>query len=85
MRLGAAWPQASNLHVLPVVRPVHCVLGLSLALVGTRHYLSDVVFGAAMGIAGERTVMRSGRYRVRVAPAAGPKAAALMIVVSPGP
>ena len=50
-----------------------------------RHYLSDVVFGAAMGIAGERTVMRSGRYRVRVAPAAGPKAAALMIVVSPGP
>ena len=49
-----------------------------------RHYLSDVVFGAAMGIAGERTVMRSGRYRVRVAPAVGPKAAALMIVVSPG-
>jgi PAP2 superfamily len=49
-----------------------------------RHYLSDVVFGAAMGIAGERTVMRSGRYTVRVAPAAGPKRASLMFVVSPG-
>jgi hypothetical protein len=49
-----------------------------------RHYLSDVVFGAAMGIAGERTVMRAGRYTLRVAPTAGPKRAALMIVVSPG-
>ena len=48
-----------------------------------RHYLSDVVFGAAMGIAGERTVMRSGRYDVRVVPAAGRQAASLTIVVSP--
>jgi hypothetical protein len=49
-----------------------------------RHYLSDVVFGAAMGIAGERTVMRAGRYTVRVTPAAGQKAASLVISVSPG-
>ena len=49
-----------------------------------RHYLSDVVFGAAMVIAGERTVMRAGRYTLRVAPSAGPKRMALMIVLSPG-
>ena len=48
-----------------------------------RHYLSDVVFGAAMGIAGERTVMRSGRYVVRLAPAAGPRTASLTVVLSP--
>jgi membrane-associated phospholipid phosphatase len=35
-----------------------------------KHYLSDVTFGAAMGIAGARTVMlKAGRYGVRVAPA----------------
>jgi hypothetical protein len=50
-----------------------------------RHYLSDVVFGAAMGIAGERTVMRSGRYTIRVAPTAGPKATSLIFIVFPGP
>jgi membrane-associated phospholipid phosphatase len=33
-----------------------------------KHYLSDVTFGAAMGIAGGRTVMlKAGRYDVRVA------------------
>jgi len=50
-----------------------------------RHYLSDVVFGAAMGFAGERTVMRSGRYTVRFAPAAGSQMASLTILVSPRP
>jgi hypothetical protein len=51
-----------------------------------RHHLSDVVFGAAMGIAGERTVMRSGRYRIRVAPSVGVgrKSASLVFIVSPG-
>jgi hypothetical protein len=49
------------------------------------HYLSDVVFGAAMGFAGERTVMRSGRYTVQFLPAAGPKMASLTILVSPRP
>lgn len=35
-----------------------------------KHYLSDVTFGAAMGIAGGRTVMlKTGRYGVRVTPA----------------
>jgi hypothetical protein len=33
------------------------------------HYLSDVVFGAAMGVAGERTItLRGGRYRISVEP-----------------
>jgi membrane-associated phospholipid phosphatase len=50
-----------------------------------RHYLSDVVFGAAMGIAGERTVMRSGRYTVRFVPAAGPRMASLTILMSGRP
>jgi hypothetical protein len=50
-----------------------------------RHYLSDVVFGAAMGFAGERTVMRSGRYTVRFVPAAGPQMASLTVFVSPRP
>jgi len=34
-----------------------------------KHYLSDVVFGAAMGIAGSRTVLRTGQYRLQLAPA----------------
>lgn len=33
------------------------------------NYLSDVVFGAAMGVAGERTItLRGGRYRISVEP-----------------
>jgi membrane-associated phospholipid phosphatase len=37
-----------------------------------RHYLSDVIFGAAMGIAAERTVLlRAGRYGVAVVPTIG--------------
>jgi hypothetical protein len=49
------------------------------------HHLSDVVFGAAMGFAAERTVMRSGRYTVRFVPAAGPQLASLTILVSTRP
>jgi hypothetical protein len=47
-----------------------------------RHYLSDVIFGAAMGIAAERTVtLRAGRYGLTVAPSAGPGRAALVVSV----
>jgi membrane-associated phospholipid phosphatase len=35
----------------------------SARMVHNRHYLSDVAFGAAIGIAGARTVMRSDRQR----------------------
>lgn len=43
-----------------------------------KHYLSDVIFGAAMGIAGARTVLlRAGRYRVSVAPELSPHRAAV--------
>ena len=49
-----------------------------------RHYLSDVTFGAAMGIASARTVMlKAGRYGLRVAPAATPGGAALTVSVVP--
>jgi len=38
-----------------------------------KHYLSDVTFGAAMGIAGSRTVLlKAGRYGVPVSLALGP-------------
>jgi len=37
-----------------------------------KHYLSDVTFGAAMGVAGARTVLRTGRYGIRVTPALAP-------------
>ena len=38
-----------------------------------KHYLSDVVFGAAMGIAAQRTVtLHSRRYAFSMIPAAGP-------------
>jgi membrane-associated phospholipid phosphatase len=47
-----------------------------------RHYLSDVIFGAAMGIAAQRTVtLHAGRYGVTVAPSAGPRGAGVRAVV----
>ena len=47
-----------------------------------RHYLSDVIFGAAMGIAGQRTVMlRGGRYGLTMAPQIRPGGGALMVSV----
>jgi hypothetical protein len=49
-----------------------------------RHYLSDVIFGSAMGIAGQRTVMlHAGRYGLSFAPAAGPGRAGVMVAVRP--
>jgi membrane-associated phospholipid phosphatase len=49
-----------------------------------KHYLSDVTFGAAMGIAGARTVMlRAGRYDVRVASTFVPRGVALGITLVP--
>jgi membrane-associated phospholipid phosphatase len=49
-----------------------------------RHYLSDVIFGSAMGIAGQRTVMlHAGRYGISVAPSAGHRRAGLMVSVRP--
>jgi membrane-associated phospholipid phosphatase len=51
-----------------------------------RHYVSDVTFGAAMGIAAARTVMlKAGRYHLRVVPALGSGGAALMVSVVPRP
>jgi membrane-associated phospholipid phosphatase len=48
-----------------------------------KHYLSDVVFGAAMGIAGSRTVLRTGQYRVQLAPAIAPGRIGLTATVVP--
>ena len=37
-----------------------------------RHYVSDVIFGSAMGIAAQRTVtLHAGRYAIHVAPSGG--------------
>jgi hypothetical protein len=45
-----------------------------------KHYLSDVIFGAAMGIAGERTVtLHAGRYGMAVAPIAGGGRAGVLV------
>lgn len=47
-----------------------------------RHYLSDVIFGAAMGIAAQRTVtLRAGRYGVTLAPAAGASRVSVRAIV----
>jgi membrane-associated phospholipid phosphatase len=47
-----------------------------------KHYLSDVIFGSAMGIAGERTVMlHAGRYGLSLAPSAGSGRAGVMVAV----
>ena len=49
-----------------------------------RHYLSDVIFGSAMGIAGQRTVMlHAGRYGISFAPSGGPGRAGVMVAVRP--
>jgi membrane-associated phospholipid phosphatase len=47
-----------------------------------KHYLSDVIFGSAMGIAGHRTVMlRAGRYGLSFAPSAGSGRTGVMVAV----
>ena len=49
-----------------------------------KHYLSDVTFGAAMGLAGARTVvLKAGRYVVRVAPAVVRRGVALGVTLVP--
>ena len=51
---------------------------------GRKHYLSDVVFGAAMGLAGARTVvLMPGRYGVQVVPAVTPDQIALAVTLIP--
>lgn len=48
------------------------------------HYLSDVIFGASMGIAAERTVtLHSGRYGFTVTPAAGGGRAGVFVSLQP--
>jgi hypothetical protein len=50
-----------------------------------RHYLSDVIFGAAMGVAAQRTVtLHSGGYGVTIVPAAGPGRTGVVAVVARG-
>ena len=47
-----------------------------------KHYLSDVIFGGAMGIAAERTVtLHAGRYGFALAPSAEPGGARLTVAV----
>jgi membrane-associated phospholipid phosphatase len=49
-----------------------------------RHYLSDVIFGAAMGIASERTVtLHAGRYGISLIPVVGAPRASVIAVVHP--
>jgi hypothetical protein len=51
---------------------------------GNKHYLSDVVFGAAMGLAGTRTVvLKPGRYGVQLVPAVTPDQVALSLALVP--
>jgi PAP2 superfamily protein len=50
------------------------------------HYLSDVIFGSAMGIAAQRTVtLRAGRYGVTMTPAASRGGASLIAAVQKVP
>jgi len=49
-----------------------------------RHYLSDVIFGGAMGIASERTVsLHSGRYGIQIAPTGGSGSVGVVVGVQP--
>ena len=47
-----------------------------------KHYLSDVIFGGAIGVAAQRTVMlHAGRYGVTVVPSAGRRGGSVTLVV----
>ncbi|WP_157899812.1 phosphatase PAP2 family protein [Luteitalea pratensis] len=49
-----------------------------------KHYLSDVIFGAAMGIAAQRTVtLHAGRYGMVLTPVAGGGRAGVLAVIRP--
>jgi membrane-associated phospholipid phosphatase len=45
-----------------------------------RHYMSDVIFGATLGIVVGRTITRHGRSHWGIEPAVGPDGVAIMIV-----
>ena len=48
------------------------------------HFLSDVIFGSAMGIAAERTVtLYAGRYGITLAPIAGSGRAGMLAAIRP--
>lgn len=50
-----------------------------------RHHLSDVIFGAAMGVAAQRTVtLHSGRYGTTVSPVVGRGRAGVLVSIQPG-
>lgn len=65
--------------------PAYALAGVGAAarIRSNKHYLSDVVFGAAMGIAGARTVLHAGRYGMRVAPSLTPGGGAIMFLLAP--
>ena len=47
-----------------------------------RHYLSDVIFGAAMGVAAQRTVtLHAGRYGASLIPTGGRRSAGIRVVI----
>ena len=47
-----------------------------------KHYLSDVIFGGAIGVAAQRTVMlHAGRYGVTVVPSAGRRGGSVTLVI----
>ena len=47
-----------------------------------KHYLSDVIFGGAMGIAAQRTVtLHAGRYEMALAPTGSPHSVGVVAVV----
>lgn len=49
-----------------------------------KHYLSDVIFGASMGVAAERTVsLRAGRYQMAFAPMVGGGTTGVRVAVNP--
>ena len=49
-----------------------------------KHYLSDVIFGSALGIAAERTVtLHAGRYGLVVSPSIAPGGARVTVAVRP--
>jgi membrane-associated phospholipid phosphatase len=49
-----------------------------------KHYLSDVIFGGAMGVAAQRTVtLHAGQYGFAVLPTAGLRGGGVTVTVQP--
>jgi PAP2 superfamily protein len=59
--------------------PVASYVALS-RMHSNRHFLSDVVFGAALGVAAGRTTTRHGREHWAFVPAVSPHAVSLTVV-----